>query len=231
MVYITYYINVNIQKRRFEDMFQVEFYEKEDGDIPVEKFLNSLDIKMRNKILMILNVLQERGNQLREPYSKHLEDGIFEVRGKVGNDISRVLYFFYYNGKIIMTNGFIKKTQKTPKSEIELAKNIEKNTWKGLVNNMKTLNQYMDEQLKNDEFRKEWENSQPELDVIRAIVDARTSQNLTQKELSERTGINQADISKLENGTRNPSLNLLKRLADGMDMMLELKFVPKPKLK
>ena len=90
------------------------------------------------------------------------------------------------------------------------------------MNNMKTLNQYMDEQLKNDEFRKEWENSQPELDVIRAIVDARTSQNLTQKELSERTGINQADISKLENGTRNPSLNLLKRLADGMDMMLEL---------
>lgn len=96
---------------------------------------------------------------------------------------------------------------------------------------MKILNQYMDEQLKNDEFRKEWENSQPELDVIRAIVDARTSQNLTQKELSERIGINQADISKLENGTRNPSLNLLKRLADGMDMMLELKFIPKPKLK
>ena len=95
---------------------------------------------------------------------------------------------------------------------------------------MKTLDQYMDEQLKNDEFRKEWENPQPELDVIRAIVDARTSRNLTQKELAERTGINQADISKLENGTRNPSLNLLKRLADGMDMMLELKFIPKPKL-
>lgn len=74
-------------------MFQVEFYEKENGDIPVENFLNSLDIKMRNKILMILNVLQEKGNQLREPYSKHLEDGIFEVRGKVSTDISRVLYF------------------------------------------------------------------------------------------------------------------------------------------
>lgn len=52
------------------------------------------------------------------------------------------------------------------------------------------------------------------MDVIRAIVDARTSQNMTQKELAERTGINQADISKLENGTRNPSVNLLKRLAD-----------------
>ena len=107
-------------------MFEVEFYERENGDSPVEDFLNSLDIKMRNKILMILNVLQEKGNQLREPYSKHVEDGIFEVRGKVGTDISRVLYFFYHNGKIILTNGFIKKTPKTPKSEIKLAKKYRK---------------------------------------------------------------------------------------------------------
>ena len=63
--------------------------------------------------------------------------------------------------------------------------------------------------------------------MIRAMVDARISQNLTQKELAERTGINQADISKLENGTRKPSLKLLKRLADGMGMTLKLKFVPK----
>ncbi len=71
---------------------------------------------------MTLKVLQEQGNRLREPYSKHLEDGIFEVRGKVGSDISRVLYFFYYGGRIILTNGFIKKTQKTPSGEIEKAK-------------------------------------------------------------------------------------------------------------
>lgn len=75
---------------------------------------------------------------------------------------------------------------------------------------MKTLNDMLSDQLKDDEFRREYEAIQPELDVIRAIVDARTSQNLTQKELAERTGINQADISKLENGTRNPSMgNLL----------------------
>ena len=65
------------------------------------------------------------------------------------------------------------------------------------------------------------------MDVIRAMVDAGTSQNLTQKQLVERTGINQADISKLENGTRNPSINLLKRLADGMGMALKIEFVPK----
>ena len=95
---------------------------------------------------------------------------------------------------------------------------------------MKTLNDMLADQLKDNEFRREYEAIQPELDVIRAIVDARTSQNLTQKELAERTGINQADISKLENGTRNPSVNLLKRLADGMGMALRIEFVPKQQI-
>ncbi|XCP84801.1 helix-turn-helix transcriptional regulator [Roseburia hominis] len=95
---------------------------------------------------------------------------------------------------------------------------------------MKTLNEFINQQMENPEFKKEYEALQPEMDVIRAIVDARVSQNLTQKELAERTGINQADISKLENGTRNPSLNLLKRLAEGMGMVLKIEFVPKAKL-
>ena len=95
---------------------------------------------------------------------------------------------------------------------------------------MKNLKQFKEEQLQNPEVAKAYEELQPELDVIRAIVNARTSKNLTQKELAERTGINQADISKLENGTRNPSINLLKRLADGMDMMLKIEFVPKQKV-
>lgn len=95
---------------------------------------------------------------------------------------------------------------------------------------MKTLNEFLNEQLENPEFKKEYENIQPEMDIIRAIVDAGVSQNLTQRELAERTGINQADISKLENGTRNPSLRLLQRLADGMDMVLKIEFIPKSKI-
>lgn len=95
---------------------------------------------------------------------------------------------------------------------------------------MKTLQEFLEDQLKDPEFRKEYEAIQPEMAVIRALVDARISQNLTQKQLAERTGINQADISKLENGTRNPSLNLLKRLADGLDMVLKIEFVPKQKM-
>lgn len=92
---------------------------------------------------------------------------------------------------------------------------------------MKTLNEFKNEQMTNPKFREEYEKIQPEMDVIRAIVDARISQNLTQKELAERTGINQADISRLENGTRNPTLKLLQRLADGMGMQLRIEFVPK----
>lgn len=96
---------------------------------------------------------------------------------------------------------------------------------------MSEFQEFLKEQMQDDEFKKEWEDIQPEMDVIRAMVDARISQNLTQKELAERTGINQADISKLENGTRNPSLKLLKRLADGMGMTLKLEFVPKSPVK
>ena len=92
---------------------------------------------------------------------------------------------------------------------------------------MKSYRDSLKEMLQDEEFKKEYEELQPEFDIIRAIADARISQNLTQQELAARTGINQADISKLENGSRNPSLNLLKRLAEGMDMTLRLEFVPK----
>ena len=101
--------------------FKAEFSENGD-EIPVKEFLDSLDDKMRAKFSMEIKLLEEKGNQLREPYSKPIDDGIFEIRCKVGNNITRVLYFFYYERKIILTNGFIKKTQKTPPEEIKLAK-------------------------------------------------------------------------------------------------------------
>lgn len=102
--------------------FTVEFYEDERNHKPVEEFLVGLDFKMRAKLLGLLQILQEKGNKLREPYSKYLGDGIFEIRCKVGTDLTRVLYFFYCGQKIILTNGFVKKTQRTPVREIRLAK-------------------------------------------------------------------------------------------------------------
>lgn len=102
--------------------FEIEYYEKGDGLYPAEEFILSQDVKMRAKIFKNLELLEEKGNTLREPYSKFLEDEIFEIRTKIGSNISRILYFFVVGNKIILTNGFVKKTQKTPISEIEKAK-------------------------------------------------------------------------------------------------------------
>ena len=77
---------------------------------------------MRAKMVSTISILQDNGYELREPYSKYLSEGIFELRAKMSSNITRVLYFFYVDKRIILTNGFIKKTQKTPASEIEKAK-------------------------------------------------------------------------------------------------------------
>lgn len=92
---------------------------------------------------------------------------------------------------------------------------------------MKIFDKYLEEQLKDEEFKEEYKKISPELDIIKAMLDARKLQNLTQEELAKKTGIDQADISKLENGTRNPTINLLKRLAEGLGMDLKIEFVPK----
>ena len=105
---------------------EIEFYQKEDGTVPAQEFLDSLDDKMAAKLYGMMDILAEYGNELRMPYSEHLEDGIFEVRAKVGSNITRVLYFFYVGKNIVMTNGFVKKQQKTPKAQIELAKKYRK---------------------------------------------------------------------------------------------------------
>ena len=102
--------------------FEVEFYVNAKGEQPAKEFLLSLDMKMRAKMVNTISILQDNGYELREPYSKHLSEGIFELRAKVGSNITRVLYFFYVDKHIILTNGFIKKTQKTPIAEIEKAK-------------------------------------------------------------------------------------------------------------
>ena len=88
------------------------------------------------------------------------------------------------------------------------------------------INDYLAEQLKDPEFRREYEALQPEHAVIQAMIDARKASGLTQKELSERTGIAQGDICKLERGNANPSIKTLQRLALGMGMVLKVEFIP-----
>ncbi len=86
---------------------------------------------------------------------------------------------------------------------------------------------FLKKQLNNPDFKKEYDALEPEFNIIRAMIDARKNSELTQKELSKRTGISQGDISKLETGNANPTLAVLKRLADGMNMTLKVEFIPK----
>lgn len=92
----------------------------------------------------------------------------------------------------------------------------------------KSYRETLQERMKDAEFRAEWEALEPERQIIRAIMEGREEKDLTQQQLAEATGITQADISRLENGTANPSLRTLKRLAAGMGKTLKLEFVPTP---
>lgn len=91
---------------------------------------------------------------------------------------------------------------------------------------MKNFRDTLNKEMQNSDFVAAWEELEPEYQIIRAMIEARKEKNLTQKDLSEITGIAQADISKLENGTANPSIKTLQRLAKGMGMSMKIEFIP-----
>lgn len=107
-------------------IFDLDFYRMENGKIPVQDFLYSLEPKLRAKAFREIELLKNLGNDLREPYVKPIKGnknkGLFELRIKFSNDIARIFYFTYYNNKYILLHGFIKKSMKTPQSEIERAR-------------------------------------------------------------------------------------------------------------
>lgn len=103
-------------------MYEILFYDTQDGKCPVQEFLNTLDSKLLAKMLRMIDLLEENGPALRKPYSEPIGDGLFELRAKQGSNITRVLYFFVVGKKAVLTNGFVKKTKKIPRTEKELAR-------------------------------------------------------------------------------------------------------------
>ena len=91
---------------------------------------------------------------------------------------------------------------------------------------MTNFKDFLAEQLEDPEMKAEYEALEPEFSIMQAMIDARKSSGLTQKQLAERTGIAQSDISKLEGGNANPSLRTLQRLAAGMGMRIKIEFQP-----
>ena len=101
---------------------EVEFYKTETGKEVIEEFLKSLPAKDMAKVLRDIGLLSEYAPDLHEPYTKHIEGPIWELRSKFSSNIYRILYFVYKGNKLVLLHGFSKKARKTPPSEIELAK-------------------------------------------------------------------------------------------------------------
>ena len=107
-------------------MYTIDFFKRPNGTSPFEEYLEGMTNKLQAKTLRSLELLREFGPMLREPNTKPLEDGIFELRTVLGSDTGRTLFFFLDGQSIVVTHGFIKKTQKTPREEIKRAKEYRK---------------------------------------------------------------------------------------------------------
>lgn len=102
-------------------MFHLEFYATDAGKCPVAEFIDSLPQKLQAKAIRDLDILAKRGPELRQPYSKHLRDGLFELRIQSSGDAARIFYFFFIGEKIVLVDGFVKKTQRTPQGLLQKA--------------------------------------------------------------------------------------------------------------
>lgn len=104
------------------ERFELVFFQKSNGNCPVVDFMTSLNPVMASKMAHQLDLLEMFGNRPKGDFSKFVQDGIFEIRAQNRTDISRILYFFDKNRRVVLTNGFIKKSQRLPAAELELAK-------------------------------------------------------------------------------------------------------------
>lgn len=100
---------------------EIEFFRTSSGREPAREFIQTLDVKLQARVVRTIHLLAANGIALREPFSKALGNGIFELRTRLATSSVRVLYFFYHGDKAILTNGFIKKTWQVPTGEIERA--------------------------------------------------------------------------------------------------------------
>lgn len=92
---------------------------------------------------------------------------------------------------------------------------------------MSSFRKHLNSMLEQPDFQGEYEKLQPEFEIMKVLIEARTKQNMTQKELAERSGIRQSNISRIEKGASSPNISTLQKLAEGLGMNLQVRFVPR----
>ena len=156
--------------------------------------------KLRAKAFRDIELLRKHGGELTEPYVKQLKGGkykgLYELRIKFSSDIARIFYFTYIlriiRGGTVMSKASV---------SFDVAKN---------------------ELMQDEEFRSEYEKLQPRYDIISQIIDARKTQNMTQAELAKLVGTQKSNISRLESGNYNPSLDFLIKVANSLGKNLKI---------
>lgn len=102
--------------------WNIEYFTDQGGHKPVKEWLMTLERSASAKLFRNIDLLERLGLGIRAPYVKHLEDKLYEVRAKDHKGIYRVIYFAHTGKRFVLLHGFVKKTQKTPRKEIEIAK-------------------------------------------------------------------------------------------------------------
>ena len=203
-------------------MYEIEFYEDKDGKSEIADFIKTLNVKAAtskecrinfNKIVAYMDMLEELGTRIGEPVTKHLDGEIWELRPLK----NRFLYAYYKDNKFIILHHFIKKTQKTPKREIEHAKrNLQ--DYLG-INNMTTSK----ELKSNLSVNQEDQNAiSLEKDLIRTMVSIREEKGLTQSQLAELCNVKQPVIARMESSVHSPQIDSLLKILTPLGYTLQI---------
>ena len=183
---------------------------------------------MRAKAFSEIELLEKHGSDLWEPYTKPIKGDkykdLFELRVKFSSDISRIFYFTFRNNTFVLLHGFTKKTDKTRLQSWNGPCDTRKITKEGAMMS-KAGAKFSDVReilMMDEEFRSEYEKLKPRYDVISQIIEERAKQNITQEELAFRVGTQKSNISRLESGTYNPSLDFLIKVAHSLGKEMKI---------
>jgi phage-related protein/predicted XRE-type DNA-binding protein len=211
--------------------WSILFYVEDGGESPVRAFLRGLDQKTRARFGWSIEQLRVRNISAREPLVKKLNSSLWELREESQTNIYRVIYCFVSGRRIVLLHGFQKKTQKTPRGEIEIAEQrrlrfLERESGESMTREAKRdlaregEEQYQEwrrELLSTPELRGIYEEEAAKKELWLQLVEARQSAGLTQAELAERLGVSQAQVARLEKrGYDAYTLSSLRRYVDAL---------------
>ena len=137
------------------------------------------------------------GNQVGEPQTKSLDDGLFEIRAKGAEGIGRGIFCYMMGKRVYILHVFVKKSDKIPQKELDIARNRLKELKMPEVK----FDDVFNEMMKNDEFRAEYEALMPEYELKSELIKARIKSGLTQSQLAERMGMKQSNLARLESAS------------------------------